>query len=511
MIVDLVRRCRRRYLLNQAISQSAWAASIALACVILLLLAGTQLLDWRWLGGIPLLALGFGLYRILRRIPSAYRIAQLIDRRLQLPDTVSTALFFSTVPAPKGSEPVRRAQLEQAEQVCRDIGSRQAVPFTAPRSMYVMALLALIASSLFALRYGIERRMDLRPPLAHIIREALFGVETAKDQPEHQKDRITRQRRPELRDALGMALPDGERKTPGDLDAAPDSALDSIGVPDVDNSNRPGNSQAASKTPGKDGEETRASRQDESESSEEGQASGDNTPEAERAGARNGKNGEEGSRGSPSSSGGENSSLMSRLRDAMSNLMSRMRQQPGSGASQRASNSGQNGAGNKVPQGEGQKGSPGQGQAQPGGKDGGESQQSGQGDDLQNAQNAQGRGSGPDSQQQARNQPGSGIGKQDGSKDLKAAEQLAAMGKISEIIGKRSATVSGDMTVEVQSSNQQLRTQYSRSEAQHTDAGGEISRDAVPVDLQPYVQQYFEQIRKQPPPRHREQPSSSPR
>ena len=85
----------------------------------------------------------------------------------------------------------------------------------------------------------------------------------------------------------------------------------------------------------------------------------------------------------------------------------------------------------------------------------------------------------------------------DGDKAIKNAEQLAAMGKISEILGKRSTTISGEATVEVQTTNQQLRTPYAQKGAQHTQGGAEISRDEVPVALQPYVQQYFEQVRKQ--------------
>jgi hypothetical protein len=41
-----------------------------------------------------------------------------------------------------------------------------------------------------------------------------------------------------------------------------------------------------------------------------------------------------------------------------------------------------------------------------------------------------------------------------------------------------------------------LRTPYAQSDAHHQEAGGEISRDEVPVALQAYVQQYFEQLRK---------------
>ena len=100
--------------------------------------------------------------------------------------------------------------------------------------------------------------------------------------------------------------------------------------------------------------------------------------------------------------------------------------------------------------------------------------------------------------QQSTRQPGSGIGRQDGDKDVKLAEQLAAMGKLSEIIGKRSANVSGEVTVEVQSNSQQLQTPYSRRSGTRGEAATEIGRDEVPTALQAYVQQYFEQVRKQP-------------
>ena len=95
---------------------------------------------------------------------------------------------------------------------------------------------------------------------------------------------------------------------------------------------------------------------------------------------------------------------------------------------------------------------------------------------------------------------GSGIGNQNGLKEQREAEQLKAMGKISEIIGKRATTVSGEMMVEVQSGkNQQLRTAYTSTTAAHGEADGDVTRDEIPLSLQPYVQQYFEQVRKAAP------------
>ena len=114
------------------------------------------------------------------------------------------------------------------------------------------------------------------------------------------------------------------------------------------------------------------------------------------------------------------------------------------------------------------------------------------------AKSGQGKSNGK-SDERSNSQDGkSGIGKQDGDKSLKEAEQLAAMGKISEIIGKRAQNVTGEVMVEVASGNQQLRTQYSQRRAVHADTGGEINRDEVPLAYQQYVQSYFEEIRKLP-------------
>ena len=71
------------------------------------------------------------------------------------------------------------------------------------------------------------------------------------------------------------------------------------------------------------------------------------------------------------------------------------------------------------------------------------------------------------------------------------------MGKLAEIIGKRSQ-VTGEMMVEVPSGKQQLRTAYSgRSTRDTPDTGGEINRDEVPLIFQEYVREYMERVRKQ--------------
>ncbi len=119
------------------------------------------------------------------------------------------------------------------------------------------------------------------------------------------------------------------------------------------------------------------------------------------------------------------------------------------------------------------------------------------------------------SEGRSNNQPNSpdgksGIGKQDGDKAAREAAELAAMGKLSEIIGKRAANISGEVMVEVSSGKQQLKTQYSQQNAAHTDSGGEINRDEVPLAYQQYVQQYFAQMRKLPAAKSKAAPDAKP-
>ena len=113
-------------------------------------------------------------------------------------------------------------------------------------------------------------------------------------------------------------------------------------------------------------------------------------------------------------------------------------------------------------------------------------------------QSADAKGSEKSSDKNASQDSKSGIGSADGDKAAREAEQLQAMGQISEMIGKRSQNVTGEVMVEVGSSKQQLKTQFSQRQATHVEAGSEIPRDEVPLMYQQLVQQYFEEIRKKP-------------
>ena len=158
-------------------------------------------------------------------------------------------------------------------------------------------------------------------------------------------------------------------------------------------------------------------------------------------------------------------------------MMNKMKSQPNESA--------KNQKGDQQNENEQQSGSDGQAQE----KSDGQQKSGKQASDAQDGANSQNK-----SQEQQ-----NGIGKQEGDKTAKQAEALKAMGKITELLGKRAENVKGAVMVEVGSTKQHLKTQVSQSQASHGEAGSEIHRDEVPPIYEEFVQQYFEQIRKPSP------------
>ena len=223
--------------------------------------------------------------------------------------------------------------------------------------------------------------------------------------------------------------------------------------------------------------------QAETDPSESGQKSG------EEAGKQDQKQ-QSGGKPDPNNAG-ENSSLMNKAKDLLQNLLSSLKPPSSNPASQQQNESNNQNKGQPKQQGD-KKGQQKSGQQ-------GEQSEDQQGEQTENQPDQNQQGSGKNGAQQATKQPGSGAGNQDGDKRIKQAEDLAAMGKITEILGKRSATLTGEATIEVQNTSQQLKTAYAPGAAQHGQSGGEINRDEIPVAMEPFVQEYFKQARKPEP------------
>ncbi len=483
-MLELVRRARRRLLNSELMSQGANATSAALAAFIVLLILGTQILAWYWLAPLPLAAAVAGVYLALRRLPSPYRTAQLVDSRAQLADTLSTALYFSGENAPAASE-VMRWQQKRAEEAAQRVDLRKTFPYSAPRSVYVVAALALVASSLFALRYGLSRRLDLSPPLARMVQDQF----TPADKKEVAENR--RRTPPGKDDADTTDSTNQDQNQQGQDQQKADDPADKGDDPSGDKS---GDSKdKADKPNGGDQQQQDGQGQNQqADERDQQQDSGQQSSSAQGESKGDSKQQADGKQSSNNS--GESGSLLSKMKDFAENLLSKMKPQQ-----QNNSNPPQQGANQNSKQGQGQP-QKGQTQNSKDGQQGSSDQadaQQGQDGEQKDGQDSQGKGSG-DKSQQANKQPGSGVGSEDGDKAIKRAEQLAAMGKITELIGKRSATVTGESTVEVQNTSQQLHTAYVQRGSQHQQSGAQIDRDEIPVALQPYVEQYFDQVRKSP-------------
>jgi hypothetical protein len=491
MVEDLIRRARRRFAVNEALGQLAFAASVAAAGLILLLILGTRYLEWWALALFSVAGAGIGAWRALRRIPGRYETAVSLDQSAGLSDTLSTALYFSTRHA--ADQEFRRRQREVAEAASAGVDLDGAVPFTLPRALYAMAALTLLASGLVVLRYSVAHGLDLRPPIT----EVLFEDLAAKQIPQKPEalDPLRRKRlevAESLMAKLGVPTNPDDQKQSNALDQAIENALNGPATPAKGEKGDPagksedgkaGNGGAQSP----DGDPLDARQNEGADQNEQGKSpSGKNGPQGDKANSKNAT--------------GDSSSLMSKLKDAVSNMFSKASQDKSGQKNQPPP-----GQSAKSEKGSGEKGNTAKGQE---GDSQNDAQEGEPADDAQEGQQAQGKAGAKSAQQST--QSGSGVGSQDGAKDLRAAEQLKTMGKISEIIGKRSATVTGETTIEVQSGNQTLRTAYTSQSAAHGEADSDVSRDEIPVSVQSYVQQYFEQVRKSSAPQKAKAPESTP-
>jgi hypothetical protein len=369
---------------------------------------------------------------------------------------------------------LRRFQLAEAERVAGGVEPRRAIPYAVPRTAYLTGVLLLVASSLFALRYGLTDRLDLKQPLARLVQDSLGLPQSDR---EASLDRKLPPKDPADDPQAGEQGPPID---PADSNQQPNDSAES--QPEQTPKN-------AAKAEGKN-----KRNQADSDSDQDGQADQSEQPAEEQqqnASNRNGdKGGKQSQNGNSNSQSQNNQSLLGKMKEAMQNLLSSMQQNPRDqqqSASNQTSNSGKGRQNQAKQQAKGEKSKSQKGDSQ--------DQQSA--DEGQEAQNSPAQSTDQQDSPLANKQPGSGAGNRDGAKDIHQAEQLAAMGKISEIIGKRSANITGEATVDVQNTSQQLRTGYQDKRADHAQTGAEIHRDEIPVALESYVEQYFEQVRKQ--------------
>lgn len=484
-VEQVVRSAWERRLLVITVERAAIAAVVVLAAFVLMLLVGTQVLDWRWLGLLSVIGLGIAGYQIRQRLVSHYRVVQILDSRLKLADSLSTAWYLRNQ-AEKTSGPLVEQQLQSAESAAGSVDVSQAFPFTGQRLWFIAGALALAAASLFSVRYFVTNSLSLQHSLIPLQLSDVFE--------RHDGESAEAKRQQE--EAQGKDEPRSQKSTPkaeGQKDAKDQERAEQPPMPQGET---PGAGQNANEPAemreGKQGSEDQAKQRAEGAAgaaqAKSGEKQGDDGDK--QAGAQKPSNDDDAN--NPKSSNG----LIDKMKDALSSLAAKMRpnnegkkQSSAPQSSQEKSGEQQNGS--KEQNNGAQQASSNQ--------EASEQQQSSQGQQGQ-TQETNKAGQGKSSAQSAsanKSDSKSGIGAQDGDKTMKDAEQLKAMGKLAEIIGKRSASATGEAMVENPSGKQRLQTEYSQRVGQHADLGGEINRDEIPLMYQQYVREYMNQVRKQ--------------
>jgi hypothetical protein len=462
----------RRRTLTIALEQAATALALVLAGAIMMLLLGAQIFAWYWLAALAVIGFALIIVRVRSRPIQRYRLAQLLDRRLRLSDSLSTAWFLLT--HSRGDDAVARLQIERAERIAASVQPAAAFPFSGSRAWALAGAFAALAFGLVVVRYMVTKSLNLQPALlpfhalpvlqaveepspAHdlkaIARQPLAASQAAQSEAQDGQTDPSKANEPRSdKPAEGAAV----QSTTQDSQARPDSTERSSG--------QRSNTQADSNRQPEVAAHDRPSQQ---------------SPEAT-----------EQSSVQQSSSG-----LLDKMKDALSSLMAKIRP---NGNSQPAPPRG-NSREQQKSSAQAALGPEKQGNQQNSATDRASQQQNtqgnAQGQTTEKAPTSQARNSGQSSEHKSSDSQ-SGIGRQDGDKDIKQAEQLRAMGKLAEIIGKRSATLTGDMTVETPSGKQELKTEYSQRLSRHSDVGGEINRDQIPLVYQQYVRDYMQQIRQ---------------
>lgn len=493
VLTAAVRRAQRRVVANRALWEASLAATFALLGPTLFLLVGRDWFAWPLLVLFVLGGAGAALWRLWGKRPDLYRVAQVLDARLATQDQISTAIFYLDSREPAAIEQ-RRAAASLAERM--DLEA--AFPFTLPRSLYGLASVFLVASALCALRYFLEKPLRLDHPLPAMIVQAMRGPELAKQQRQEKTEQ-------------GQPLPQEQNQAQALESNTPGNRLNGRQAQEISVPTDEGTPQKSAKgeTPAQDpnaaadaaqksdppGDPMTANPGDDPIQSYEDMLERDAKSGLAKAQGKPGQDSSKSQDGNGSGSQESSNSLLAKLKDAMGNMLSRLGQKsPGPAQQQAGNGNASDGSEQKEGDGEGQSGA---GQAKPGGKQasGGEGADTNSQDMA--AQNSGNKAGGKTSDQSARGQAGSGAGRQEGDKQIGEARQQEAMGKLSELYGRRAANVSGEVTVEAQAGKQTLRTPQAEKQASHSDSGGEVSRDEIPLAYQAYIKEYFNKLRQE--------------
>ncbi len=472
MLQDLIHKARRRLLFNEVLKQFALSAALAVGGLALLLTFGTRYVEWWVVTIFTIGVLVWAAAKLRRKLPSDYAAAVWLDDKAKLHDSLSTAHYFArsrskSILSPE-AEAILLAQRGQAETVAGGVDVEIAVPFRFPKALYGLAALLLVSTGMVGVRYFYGHELNLSAPITEVIFQDL----AANQQKKAGKPAKLPEKQPDYDEARSLLSKLG---LGANLEDKPDDKLDEA-LADALRSPEKTEGSSQDAKPDQNGNQGDPLDSPKETPKSNGAQAGDNSNKksSDQSDSPSGQGGAKGDK--------SEKSLLSKLKDAMDDMMgapSPSNDKKSAGGKQQQSK----------PSSQAQAGQ------QPGEAGDDENKQAADGEANGNAQkgNSPGQTSGNTGNQQ---EGPSVAGSEDGQKAVKAANQMKAMGKISELIGKRSEQVTGESMIEVQSGNQKLQTAYKDKSAAHGEGSGEVSRDEIPLAVQAYVQEYFQQVRK---------------
>ena len=455
-LAALLTKARQRSISHTLLHVLTWALVAVLACAAVILIAGSEFLSWWLLPAAVVLSLAVGLWIAGKHFPTPYEIAQKIDTRLHLADTLSTACHFSHTNTSE-DEAIRDAQRQRAETLVPSVDLKTALPLARPRALYPAMALFLLVAGLFAVRYAVQGSFDPRPSLVKNAIDNFFAG--AKQQ------------------ALLAKSPNGEDSGDKTGDKAEQKNADFAGDSQFDPA-------APEPQPAPDADKADSGKKADEKSDAKGGDKGDDKGADKQNNEKQdgNQNGSQDTQNDANQNAKSDPSVMDKLKDAVNDLINKMKS-PSKNDSKNQKGEPKNADKQQSdPNNDGQNSDKNQGDSADAEKS---AQQSSDGESGKNS-----------SQKKKSDSPQQGVGSQDGDKSAKEAAAQKAMGKITELLGKRSENVKGTVTMEVGQTKQTLKTATSESAATHAEAGGEIHRDTVPPAYEQFVQQYFEQVRK---------------
>ena len=246
--------------------------------------------------------------KLRKRLPSDYAAAVWLDDKAGSHDSISTAHYFTVSKAPlsANAEAMLLAQRSQAEAVAGDVNVSMAVPFRFPKALYGLAALLLVSSGLVTVRYFYGHELNLSAPITEVIFQDL----AAAKRPNAAKAGHNPKKPDEYDEARSLLSKLG---LGADLEEKPDEKLDEALAEALKSSQKTQGNQAGAQS------EQKTEQGDPLENPKDapnnnGAPSGDNK--------NPGNTGQSAGSQSGASSGEKaEKSLLSKLKDAMDNMM----------------------------------------------------------------------------------------------------------------------------------------------------------------------------------------------